>query len=94
MSLIICPDCGRQLEYYETEIIDNNTYLVVDHFTEEIQKDNNSSISSNTPICPTCGSPNVKKISITERAVSVGILGVFSNKINKSFKCGNCGCTW
>lgn len=48
----------------------------------------------NKPKCPTCGSTNVKKIGGWERGVSVAVLGVFSNKINKSFKCGNCGYTW
>lgn len=48
----------------------------------------------NKPKCPTCGSQNVQKIGGLERAGSVAILGAFSNKINKSFKCNNCGYTW
>ena len=47
-----------------------------------------------SPKCPTCGSANIKSISGTERAVSVMGLGLFSKKINKSFKCKNCGYTW
>lgn len=46
------------------------------------------------PKCPTCGSTNIRKISTGERMVSVGILGLFSKKINKSFKCNSCGYTW
>lgn len=46
------------------------------------------------PKCPTCGSTNIKRISGTERAASVFGLGLFSKKINKSFKCENCGYTW
>lgn len=46
------------------------------------------------PKCPTCGSTNIRKISTGERMVSVGILGLFSKKINKSFKCNACGYTW
>lgn len=46
------------------------------------------------PHCPTCGSTNVKKLDVVDRAVSVGTLGVLSNKINKSFKCKDCGYTW
>lgn len=49
---------------------------------------------NNQPHCPTCGSTNVKKLDVVDRAVSVGTLGIFSNKINKSFKCKNCGHTW
>lgn len=50
--------------------------------------------TSNTPKCPTCGSTNIRKISTGERMVSVGMLGLFSKKINKSFKCNSCGYTW
>jgi hypothetical protein len=50
--------------------------------------------AANTPHCPTCGSTNIKKLDVVDRAVSIGTLGIFSNKINKSFKCKDCGCTW
>lgn len=48
----------------------------------------------NLPKCPTCGSLSVQKIGGIERAASVGFWGLFSNKINKSYKCKNCGHTW
>lgn len=44
--------------------------------------------------CPTCSSTNVQKISTGERAISVAMLGLLSKKINKSFKCKDCGYTW
>ena len=44
--------------------------------------------------CLTCGSLNVRHISGGERVTSVGFFGIFSKKINKTFKCGNCGYTW
>lgn len=50
--------------------------------------------SSNIPKCPTCGSTNIKRITGTERAVSILGLGVFSKKINKSYKCVKCKSTW
>lgn len=50
--------------------------------------------SSSVPKCPTCNSINVQKIGGLERVGSVAIFGLFSKKINKSFKCGNCGHTW
>ena len=49
--------------------------------------------SNNISKCPTCGSTNIRKISTGERMVSVGMLGLFSKKINKSFKCNSCGYT-
>ena len=50
--------------------------------------------SNNIPKCPTCGSTNIRPISGTERAVSVIGLGLFSKKINKTYKCLNCKHTW
>lgn len=52
------------------------------------------SIRSSKPKCPHCKSTNISKISGTERAMSVIGLGILSKKINKSFKCNNCGYTW
>lgn len=44
--------------------------------------------------CPTCQSTNVQKIGTGERVASVAVMGIFSKKINKSFKCKSCGYTW
>ena len=44
--------------------------------------------------CPSCGSSNISKIGVVNRAVSVGIFGLASSKIGKTHKCNNCGTTW
>lgn len=46
------------------------------------------------PKCPICSSPNIEKIGALERGASIAMLGIFSKKINKSFKCKNCGYTF
>ena len=51
-------------------------------------------IEENIPRCPTCHSTKIKKIGAFERMASVGFWGPFSKKINKTFKCENCGYTW
>lgn len=33
-------------------------------------------------------------MSGVERGASIATFGIFSKKINKTFKCGNCGYTW
>lgn len=48
----------------------------------------------NIPKCPTCNSTNIQKIGTGERVASVAMLGLFSKKINKTFKCKDCGFTW
>lgn len=50
--------------------------------------------SNPKPKCPTCGSTNVEKISTLNRAVSIGIVGLASDKIGKQFCCKNCGYKW
>lgn len=74
-----------------------------EHKDEIIQAENDAmrakmehgkAILAGLPKCPTCSSTNIQKIGIGERAVSVYMLGIFSRKINKSFKCKNCGYTW
>lgn len=44
--------------------------------------------------CPTCHSKSVQPISGVERGASIIGLGIFSKKINKSYKCKHCGYTW
>lgn len=48
----------------------------------------------NKPKCPHCNSTNIKPIGTGERIGSIAMLGMFSKKINKSFKCLDCKYTW
>lgn len=50
--------------------------------------------SINVPKCPHCNSTNIKPITTGERIGSITMLGIFSKKINKSFKCLDCKYTW
>ena len=49
---------------------------------------------SRVPKCPTCQSTNIRKMGGVERGISIYAFGLFSKKINKTFKCQNCGYTW
>ena len=49
---------------------------------------------SRVPKCPTCQSTNIRKMGGIERGASIYTFGIFSKKINKTFKCQNCGYTW
>lgn len=46
------------------------------------------------PKCPTCQSTDIQKMSGFERGVSIFGLGLFSKKINKTYKCNQCGYMW
>lgn len=93
------PD--RESKYYRRLDADRedryNCYI--DHKAESERRESDKSyhdelMNENIPHCPTCGSADVRKIDALERGVSVLTLGLFSKKINKSFKCKNCGYTW
>lgn len=58
------------------------------------QQESSKAVNDNTPKYPTCGLINIKPITATERATSIIGLGIFSKKINKTYKCLNCKCTW
>ncbi len=50
--------------------------------------------NNNIPKCPTCQSTNIRKMGGVERGASIWAFGLFSKKINKTFKCNSCGYTW
>ena len=52
-------------------------------------------VSQPVPKCPTCGSPHIQKISLTNKAGSIVGFGVFSiGHVSKTFKCTKCGYKW
>ena len=50
--------------------------------------------TSSLPKCPTCGSTNVSKISLSSKAVGGAAFGIFSSNVRHTFKCNNCGYKW
>lgn len=49
---------------------------------------------SKVPKCPSCGSSNISKIGLLNRAVSFELVGFASSKIGKTHKCNKCGSMW
>lgn len=91
-----CPYCGfdeisSYLLYLEKEKQSKYIDYTSFHNNVPIQPQTQQ---QNIPKCPTCGSTNIRKMGGVERGASIAAFGIFSKKINKTFKCGNCGCTW
>ena len=63
---------------------------------KEAQEAYRSSITptKHVPMCPTCGSIKVNKITTASRLLSVGVLGLASSKVGKTMECKNCGYKW
>ena len=87
---IKCPKCNQQLIKLSTE--NKQLDKQVNEIKKEIQEYQEN--QSNIPKCPTCGSTNVKHISTLNRAVSIGVFGLFSSKIGKNYECLNCKAKW
>ena len=49
---------------------------------------------SNQPQCPTCGSTNIEKISVSKKAFGGFLFGVFSSDVRNTMHCKNCGAKW
>lgn len=88
----------KMFEFNDYKFPENYQQLYDDmctHVREELDRKNTSSNKKTSiPKCPTCGSTNISKISATSKAVSVGLWGIFSQKVKKQFKCKNCGYEW
>lgn len=82
-----CKHCGKQVIVLEK-------HTTVDHRTKSLEKQQESSISDNTPKCPTCGSTNIKKISVTKKLGGVIGFGIFSKTAKSQFECLNCKYKW
>lgn len=91
-----CPYCGfdeisSYLLYLEKE--KQSKYIDYTSFHNNVPIQPQTQLQ-NIPKCPTCGSTNIRKMGGVERGASIAAFGIFSKKINKTFKCGNCGYTW
>ena len=106
-SSYLCPKCHLEMVYYISQEIDEQTGNIINEFADKDRQNSTQHVSDewkdrvyaraeaqNTPKCPTCQSTNIHKIGELERGASIFVFGLFSKKINKSFKCNSCGYTW
>ena len=100
LSHMPCPNCGTNWHTFDDN--NNDVCKICNHiFTEKEISDFKIQQSAkqratqvSKPKCPHCQSTNIRKIGTGERVVSVVGLGLLSKKINKTWKCNNCGHTW
>jgi predicted RNA-binding Zn-ribbon protein involved in translation (DUF1610 family) len=85
---------NKPRDYFNPCITNSNSESNEEYFDRIKKHTINKSKEQNMPKCPTCGSTNIRKMGGVERGASIAAFGIFSKKINKTFKCGNCGYTW
>jgi hypothetical protein len=86
----ICKICGNK---FDVDTKDKTTPRDCPYCSgrEEIPKNENIQY---TPKCPTCQSPDIARLTSTQKAVSVGLFGLFSGRVRKTFHCNNCKYEW
>lgn len=89
----ICPKCNivlMKLSDYERLGMEANRA----NFQKEVERQEKLQKQQNIPKCPTCGSTDIKKLSTTSKVLGVGLLGLASKTVGKTYKCNKCGCYW
>lgn len=87
----ISPEFDPYLFEHKSEIL---TEKSARYETQKAQSQSILEEASRKPKCLTCGSTNIRRMSAVETGASVLAFGLFSKKINKTFKCSNCSFTW
>ena len=80
---------------FEDVIKFNNNEIPAD-YNEclERMRARNSARHSNVPKCPTCGSTNIEKISVTKKVTGGFLFGLFSSDVRNTMHCKKCGHKW
>ena len=94
----VCKTCGQDLilemsRPYNPENNIRQANSMNSHSRATTQKQTQP-INEYVPKCPTCGSPNVEKISLSSKVVGGALFGLFSSNVRKTMHCKNCGYKW
>ena len=88
---------NKYMKKYKSKYNSNSSSVTISKASMPVQSALKTSLTNqqaNIPTCPTCGSTNVRHISTLNRAVSIGVFGLFSSKIGKNYECLNCKSKW
>ena len=88
---------NKYMKKYKSKYNSNSSSVTISKASMPVQSALKTSLTNqqaNIPTCPTCGSTNVRPISTLNRAVSIGVFGLFSSKIGKNYECLGCKAKW
>lgn len=95
-NIRIAKEYGDNFDEEENKKFLQRRSAELDAYFGNKNKTNSNYSSTSTPKlhCPTCGSANVKKISLASKAVGAGLFGLFSKTARSQFECNSCGYKW
>lgn len=88
-----CKCCGGQMQYMGV-VRKNSTEPYKKEVYYAYKPVLNNPQQTYTPKCPTCGSPNIEKISVGKKIFGGAMFGLFSSDVRNSMRCKNCGYKW
>lgn len=90
-----CHMCGMSLKDDGSEhwkSVKNKADQI--HVKEKEQQLKSQNKQAYIPKCPTCGSPDIVRISSMTKATNVALFGLLGNRRKKTFHCNNCKYEW
>lgn len=87
----ICPKCNKELEYIGN--FDGDTERaarVAQQPKYDPTQDPKSPLYIPRVTCPYCKSTNTSKITAFDKAVNIGLFGIFGSKRHKQWHCNTC----
>ena len=85
--------CSLMIDLKEKDPIEYQ--LKISQFKTQLEQQKSSKTQNNSqPKCPTCGSTNIEKISVTKKVVGGAMFGIFSSNVRNTMHCKNCGAKW
>ena len=84
----MCPICNIEMEFFCNTNCDTELAEKVKNQTPIVPS------SKPTVTCPYCQSTTVSKITVTKKAMKIGLFGIFGviDDAGKTYKCDSCGC--
>jgi predicted RNA-binding Zn-ribbon protein involved in translation (DUF1610 family) len=98
-----CEKCGKILKIKRARCLETGDVYKVEpaakcfcgNISNIIRRNVPYSDTQNIPKCPTCGSTNIQRISVSNKVGKVALLGILAGgAISKTFKCNKCGYKW
>lgn len=79
------------IKLHEENIVDYKIKLKeIENMREQEKLQRQQQEQANLPKCPYCQSTDLKKITGSDRFISVGLFGLASKKVGKQWHCNNC----
>lgn len=90
----VCLLIVKLIESFEKEVLGQNEQELEDYNKAVHETELKNKYNNYMRTCPMCGSKKVSRLTDLNRAASIAVKGLASDKIGKQYECGNCRHKW